>query len=539
MPFHPPTLAEIESIARELGLHLESADAASFHGLLGAFGASGALLDALPDDFPPVRYARTPGVRPPPEENPLGAWYVKTRIEGAPAGPLAGRTVALKDNVLVAGVPMMNGTTLLEGYVPPLDATVVTRILDAGGVIAGKAVCESWCFSGGSHTADTGPVRNPRDPARSAGGSSSGSAALVAAGEVEMAIGCDQGGSIRVPASFCGVVGMKPTHGLVPYTGILSLEPSIDHAGPITRNVADNALLLGVIAGPDGLDPRQAAAHADDYLEALGRGAEGLRIGALREGFGHPNAEPDVDACVRAAAERFARLGAKVEEVSLPLHAIAQALVFPVQQSGAFLLFHADGCALGQEGLCVPSLVDRLRAWRERADALPDTVKLLLLGTELLRRRHGFRYYAKAVNFVRRLRAAYDELLGRVDVLVMPTTPMKATPLPPPGAPREAVIQAAFSPPANTMVFDHTHHPALSIPCGESEGLPVGMMLVGRRFEEATLYRAAQAFEAASAGAGRPRQAGRGADPRGAGGRSAARRKRGRTGRRDLSGARR
>src|SRR5262245_43573022 len=291
MAHHPPTLDEIGEVAAELGLHLDAESAAFFQGLLGAFGASAQQLDAWPDGFPPVRYPRTPGVRPPPEENALGAWYVKTRIEGAPSGPLAGRTVALKDNVMVAGVPMMNGTALLEGYVPPVDATVVTRILDAGGVVAGKAVCEAWCFSGGSHTADTGPVRNPHDPSRSAGGSSSGSGALVAGGEVDFAIGCDQGGSIRVPASFCGVVGLKPTHGLVPYTGILSLEPTIDHAGPITRTVADNALLLGAIAGPDGLDSRQADVRLDDYVGALGRGVRGLRIGVLREGFGQPGAE--------------------------------------------------------------------------------------------------------------------------------------------------------------------------------------------------------------------------------------------------------
>ena len=506
---HPPaTRSEVESIARDLGLHFDDADAAFFQKLLAPVAATPALLDALPDELPEVHTPRTPGVRPPPEENPFGAWYVKTRIEGAAKGPLAGRSVALKDNVLVAGVPMMNGTTLLEGYVPPIDATIVTRILDAGATIAGKAVCESWCFSGGSHTSDSGPVRNPRDPSRSAGGSSSGSAALVAAGEVDMAIGCDQGGSIRVPAAFCGVVGMKPTHGLVPYTGILSLEPTIDHAGPITRDVADNAALLQAIAGPDGIDARQAGVRTDDYAAALGRGAEGLRIGVLREGFGGPNAEPDVDAAVRAAAQRFGRLGAKVEEISVPIHAMAAALFFPIQQSGATFLFHADGCALGREDLFVPSLADRLRGWRERADALPDTVKYLLLVTEWLRRRHGFRYYAKAMNLVRRVRAAYDDALSRVDLLVLPTTPMKAPPLPPADASREAWIEAAFAPPANTMAFDFTHHPALSVPCGISEGLPVGMMLVGRPWEEATLYRAAHAFEDADA-EGPTRRAGR------------------------------
>src|SRR5262249_34232176 len=255
--------------------------------------AGTAVLDALPDGFPPVRYPRTPGARPPAEENPLGAWYVKTRIEGAPRGPLAERTVALKDNVLLAGVPMMNGTTLLEGYVPPIAARAARRVPGGGGISAGRAVGESWCFSGGGPPADTGPVRNPHDPTRSAGGSSSGSGALVAAGEVDFAIGCDQGGSIRVPASFCGVVGLKPTHGLVPYTGILSLEPTPDHAGPITRSVADNALLLRAIAGPDGFDSRQADVRLDDYVGALGHGVRGLRIRVLREGFRQPGPEPD------------------------------------------------------------------------------------------------------------------------------------------------------------------------------------------------------------------------------------------------------
>lgn len=498
MPEPQPSRAEIEAIARDLGLHLGEADAGAYRTLVGAFAAGTTLLDALSDGLPAPPAGRDPGVRPRPEENPYGAWTVKTRVPGAPGGRLAGRSAVLKDNVLLAGVPMSNGTAVLDGYVPPFDATVATRILDAGGTIVGKAVCEAWCLSAGSHTSESGPVRNPRDPARSAGGSSSGCAALVAAGEVDLAIGGDQGGSIRVPASFCGVVGLKPTHGLVPYTGILSLEPSLDHAGPITRSVADNALLLEAIAGPDGLDPRQTQARVEAYTAALGQGAEGLRVGILREGFAQPGAEPDVDALVAAAAARFERLGAKVEKLSLPLHRTAAALLAPIYQSAMWNVFQAGGVAIGHEGLHVPELVERLGGWRARADALPENVKLLLLATEWLRRRHGFRYYAKAVNHVRRVRAAYDELLERVDLLALPTTPMKAPPLPPPGAPREALLAAAFAPSANTQVFDFTHHPALSIPCGTSQGLPVGMMLVGRAFEESTLYRAAHAFAESS-----------------------------------------
>src|SRR6266851_4539375 len=152
-------------------------------------------------------------------DNELGAWYVTTEIRTADDGPLSGRRVAIKDNIEVAGLPMMNGSATVEGYVPRRDATVVTRVLDAGAMITGKAVCEDLCFSGGSHTSKTGPVRNPWDRSRSAGGSSSGSAALVAAGHADLALGGDQGGSVRIPSAFCGTVGHKPTHGLVPYTG--------------------------------------------------------------------------------------------------------------------------------------------------------------------------------------------------------------------------------------------------------------------------------------------------------------------------------
>src|SRR5881398_357871 len=169
---------------------------------------------------------------------------------------------------------MMNGSSVLEGYVPEFDATIVTRILDAGGDIVGKAVCEHLCFSGGSHTSDTGPVFNPHDPTRSAGGSSSGSAALVVAGECDMAIGGDQGGSIRIPSSWCGAYGFKATYGLVPYTGVFPIELTLDHTGPIAATISDVALLLDAIAGEDGLDPRQKGVKVEDYTRALSNDVE-------------------------------------------------------------------------------------------------------------------------------------------------------------------------------------------------------------------------------------------------------------------------
>src|SRR5438445_2907965 len=287
MPVTRPTVAQVRALADDLGFTLSDADAQSLLGLMaGSFAAYDAVA-AMPDHVPAVRYPRTPGYRPEGAENRYNAWYVKTTVKGAPTGRLAAKTIVLKDNVCLAGVPMMTGASTLEGYVPDVDATIVTRMLDAGGTIVGKAHCEYFCFSGGSHTCAAGPVHNPRKPGYSAGGSSSGSAALVAAGEVDMAIGGDQGGSIRIPSCWSGVYGLKPTHGLVPYTGVFPIELTLDHTGPIAGSVADVALLLEAIAGPDGLDPRQANAPAPEpYSQALSGDISGLRVGVLEEGFG-------------------------------------------------------------------------------------------------------------------------------------------------------------------------------------------------------------------------------------------------------------
>ncbi|HWM79397.1 MAG TPA: amidase family protein, partial [Methylomirabilota bacterium] len=200
-----PTPSELVAVGKQLGMNLSDHDVAFFLETMTGSVAAYGLLDGMADNLPAVRYPRAPGYRPEGEENRYNAWYYKAEIKGASTGKLAGKRVALKDNVCLAGVPMMNGASTLEGYVPDVDATIVTRILDAGGTIAGKVHCEYFCFSGGSHTSAAGPVHNPRKMGYSAGGSSSGSAAVVAAGEVPMTIGGDQGGSIRIPAAYCGI----------------------------------------------------------------------------------------------------------------------------------------------------------------------------------------------------------------------------------------------------------------------------------------------------------------------------------------------
>jgi amidase len=496
MAVKPPTLAQLRDLAETIGLELTDDDLASFHGLLGPTIEAYQLIDTMPDNLPVVKYPRTPGYRPPAHENPYNAWYVKTLVKGASRGKLKGKTIVLKDNIMLAGVPMMNGASTLEGYVPEIDATVVTRILDAGGEIVGKAHCESFCLSGGSHTNATGPVHNPRKMGYSAGGSSSGSAALVAAGEVDMALGGDQGGSIRIPSSYCGIYGLKPTHGLVPYTGIMPIEITIDHTGPMTNNVRDNALLLEVLAGADGYDPRQYNVKTHAYTRALEGGVHGMKIAMVQEGFGHQNSEADVDASVRAAAGRLRSLGATVNEVSIPMHPMGQVIWSPIATEGLTqTMLWGDGYGFSRPDLYVTSLMDFHRGWRQRANEFSETTKLFLLLGTYIAQQHGFRYYGKAMNLSRLLTKAYDTVLQEYDLLLMPTLPIKATPLPGPDASREDYVQRALEMIANTAPFDSTHHPAMSVPCGTSDGLPIGMMLVGKHFDEPTIYRAAYAFE--------------------------------------------
>jgi amidase len=500
MPVRKPSIEDLRKAATAFHLSLTPEDLASFHGLTDGVIASYRRLDELSEPRPAVKYPRTTGYRPGPEENKLNAWYWKCSIKGAPSGKLAGKKFAIKDNVCVAGIPMMNGTAVLEGYIPDIDATVVTRILDAGGEIAGKAVCESLCFSGGSHTSDPMPVHNPHKRGYTAGGSSSGSGALVAAGEVDMAIGGDQGGSIRIPASWCGIAGLKPTYGLVPYTGVFPIELTLDHTGPMARTVADVAVFLEAIAGPDGLDPRQRDVRTDKYAEAIKGNVNGLRLAIVKEGFGWEGAsEKDVDQMVQDAVHKLERMGAKVTTISLPMHRDGLHVWNAIAVEGAtMLMVRGNSMGTNWKGHYTTSLLDVFaRGWQSRADDLSETTKLVVMLGQYMQDKYHGRYYAKAQNIARSLRGAYDEALQQADLLVMPTLPMKATPIPSPTASREEYVARALEMIPNTCPFDVTGHPALTVPCGMSSGLPVGMMLVGRHWEDGTVLRAGHAFEQA------------------------------------------
>jgi amidase len=291
---------------------------------------------------------------------------------------------------------------------------------------------------------------------------------------------------------------MKPTWGLVPYTGIMPIEIFVDHTGPMTATVADNALMLEVMAGDDGYDPRIKAPEPKPYSQLLEGGIKGMRIGVVKEGFGLANSEKAVDAMVADAARRFGDLGAKVEQVSIPMHLAGPAIWTPVGVEGLTqTMMWGDGYGVSRQDLYVTSLMDKHRGWRARANELSETTKLFTLLGTYIRRQHGSRYYGKSVNIVRRLTAAYDAALKTCDLLLMPTLPIKATPIPGPEASREEYVQRALEMIGNTAPFDLTHHPAMSIPCGLVDGLPVGCMLIGRHFDEPTIYKAAYAFEQA------------------------------------------
>ncbi|MCA1325104.1 amidase [Herbaspirillum sp. alder98] len=493
-----PTSEQLRELANSLHMQLTEQQANDYLALMQPSFDAYDLIDGLPDEIPAVQYPRTNGSRPSGEANPHNAWACKSTVHGAKAGKLAGRTVALKDNVALAGVSMANGASTLEGFVPSYDATVVTRLLDAGASILGKATCEHFCLSGGSHTSDPAPVHNPRRHGYSAGGSSSGSAALVAAGEVDMAIGGDQGGSIRIPSAFCGTYGMKPTHGLVPYTGIMPIEATIDHTGPITANVRDNALMLEVIAGADGLDPRQYAPQVQPYTGALERGVRALKIGVLTEGFALANQDRRVADKVQEAIAQLEKLGASVATVSVPEHTLAGALWTPIGCEGLTMqMMHGNGMGFNWKGQYDVALLEHHAAWRNRADELSATLKVCMFVGQYGLTRYDGRYYAKAQNIARRARAGYDKALADFDLLVMPTVPIVAQALPAADCSLADYVTRAFEMIGNTAPLDITGHPAMSIPCGTVDGLPVGLMLVGRHYAEATIYQAAAAFEAA------------------------------------------
>ena len=293
---------------------------------------------------------------------------------------------------------------------------------------------------------------------------------------------------------------MKPTHGLVPYTGIFAIESSLDHVGPMTKTVADAALALEVIAGPDGLDPRQVDVRTTEYTQGLTGEVKGLRFGVVREGFGWPEvSESEGDDTVKRAIQVLEKLGGATSEVSIPMHRDGIHLWNVIAGEGSTAqMVRGESAGWSWQGHYPLGIVDFYgRARRARGNDFPMSVKTVVLLGQYMADRYNSHYYAKAQNLRRTLRGAYDAALQEVDVLVMPTTPMRATRLPTEPMSLGEYGQINFGMIHNTCPFDISGHPAISIPCGEVDGLPVGLMLISRHFNEQALLRVADAFERA------------------------------------------
>jgi amidase len=494
MPLKRPDRDDLSRLARINHFSLDDDEAEQYSRVFAHFLPR---LDELDDadDVSPV--TDTAGRRDlgRPEADPLNAIIRGCSVPPTGEGPLTGFRVGVKDSISVAGLPLTMGSDVVE-FVPRHDATLVQRLLAAGATITAVVNMDSFAHSGAGDTSDYGPTRNPYDIGRLAGGSSGGSAAALAYEEIDLTIGGDQGGSIRIPASWCGVVGIKPTHGLIPYTGVLGLDHTFDHAGPLARSVGEVAAALSVLAGRDEGDPRQRGISDEDFAHALDeRGIKGLRIGVLAEGFDFPESDPEVSACVRDAIEALRAQGAEPVEVSLPLHHRIGGVIWGLFAESVAATLQTNGTGYYWQGLYDPALSETFgKALQARADRLPPQGKFeSMLGTYLQRDHHG-RFYAKSQNLRPRIKAAYDDLLRDVDLIAMPATPMTAHRYREDLGIAERIIEG-WNMLGNTAPFNMTGHPSLSVPCGMVRGMPVGLMLTGRHFEDGTVLAAARAVE--------------------------------------------
>jgi amidase len=496
MTMRVPGREELIELAALNHFELSEEEITSFLPMIEAMMRGMDELDQMPQPAADIKYRdRDPGYRPQPQDDPLNAILLRCSVKGAKGGKLAGKRIGVKDCVLVAGIPMSCGSRLLDGYIPDRDAAIVTRMLDAGAEIVAKLNMDNMAFSGSGDSSAFGPVLNPHNREHLSGGSSGGSGAALYYDGIDMTIGGDQGGSIRIPSSFCGVVGLKPTHGLVPYTDIIGIDPTIDHIGPMARKAADVALLLEAIADPVPQGSGDSKGRTAAYTRGLDKGLDGLRIGVVKEGFGWESSERDVDTAVRQAIDAMRGMGAKVEEVSIPIHRRSTRFLGGITAEGIAAMVWGNGLVPHKNGPYNYHLAAELgRRLRVHGNDMPRLLKVsLLVGTHVNRSYHG-RVYAKAQNVRANLRAQYDQALERFDILAMPTTPTKALKHEPKLDPQTRMMRG-WHVGNNTTAFDVTGHPSLSLPCAKSHGLPVGLMLTGRHFEDATLLRAAHAYE--------------------------------------------
>jgi aspartyl-tRNA(Asn)/glutamyl-tRNA(Gln) amidotransferase subunit A len=416
------------------------------------------------------------------------------RAAGQARGPLDGIPVGLKDVIAVEGQPLTCSSKMLAKFVSPYDATVTTRLKAAGAVLLGRLNMDEFAMGSSTENSAFGPTANPWDLTRVPGGSSGGSAAAVAAGELPLTLGSDTGGSIRQPAALCGIVGLKPTYGLVSRFGLAAYASSLDQIGPLAHTVDDAALLLGAIAGHDERDSTSFRAAVPDYRTEITRRTGPWRIGVPKEFFGE-GLDPEVGAAVRAAIEHYRKAGCEIREVSLPLaseYAIATYYLIATAEASSNLARY-DGIRYTHRSARAKDVVDLY--FQSRAEGFGDEVKRrIILGTHVLSSGYYDAYYLRAQKVRTLIRNEFAAVLQDCDVLLSPTSPSPAFKI----GEKSADPLAMYLMDIYTISINLAGLPGISIPCGfTGAGLPIGLQLIGRPFDEAGLLAVARHYEQA------------------------------------------
>jgi aspartyl-tRNA(Asn)/glutamyl-tRNA(Gln) amidotransferase subunit A len=414
--------------------------------------------------------------------------------KGEALPPLGGVPVAIKDVMVTRGVRATAGSKILGNYIPPYDCTAVARVESAGAVVLGKVNCDEFAMGSSNENSAWHPVHNPRDLTRVPGGSSGGSAAAVAANMAVAALGSDTGGSIRQPASFCGVVGLMPTYGRVSRYGLIAFASSLDHIGPLTKTVKDAAIILKVIAGRDPMDSTSTDLPVPDYVAELERPVKGLKLGVAQEYFGE-GLDAEVRNAVEVAIQKLATLGCEIVPVSLPhtKYAIPTYYIVATAEASANLA-RFDGVRYGFRARDAHNLSEMYRRSRDRGFG-PEVKRRIMLGTYALSAGYYDAYYVKAQKVRTLLTQDFEQAFQRVDAIVTPTSPTAAFKL----GQKVNNPLAMYLADIYTVTADLAGIPGISVPCGETKDkLPIGLQILGKHFDEATILRLANAYEQAA-----------------------------------------
>lgn len=488
------TPADLTELAEREFYHLSDDEAI---GYAEAVNQVLTLIDQL-DDVPvaslPVRHQRRDaGRQPTHDEDPLNAFIRLCRVEGVDEGVLRGVRVGVKDNIAIAGIPLTNGSRAMP-YVPIDDACVIERILDAGAVIVGTLNMDDFGSAGTGEASAFGPVLNPVDPSRSAGGSSSGAGAAVVSGRADLALGVDQGGSARIPAAFCGAVCLKPTHGLIPSHGVTHIDHTIDAVCPVARTVTLVATALDVMAGEDWRDPQwvRGAIPASRSVETMEDGVGGLTIGVVRESVEGTDCEKAVVAGVEEAKAAWSTAGATIREVSIPLWRNAWAIEVALISQFSWAMAQSEGQGWGHLGHIDTERSRHFALTRRlEGDSFPPFYKVWMLVGRYLHERYFSAYLGKAQNLRAALRMQVDAAFRECDLLITPTTVGVAPALSVAPVSEMDILARGTTMSANTCPFNLTGHPALAVPSGADEaGLPTSVQVAAPYFEDARTIRA-------------------------------------------------